>query len=77
MEPNLTIYEIAVRYSIMAMFTGVGAGLTSFDGFLNVLGFIFMVIGILFFLMSVLGFDPTKGANKEAQAKGKEDFIEQ
>lgn len=77
MEPNLTIYEIAVRYTIMALFTGIGAGLTSFDGFVGTLGYIFMVIGVVFFLMSILGFDPTKGENKEAQAQSKEDFIEQ
>lgn len=77
MEPNLNIYNIAVRYTIMALFTGIGAGLTSFDGFVGTLGFVFMVIGVVFFLMSVLAYDPTKGDNKEELEKSKQDFIEQ
>ncbi|MDA8979648.1 hypothetical protein N9G63_01270 [Chitinophagales bacterium] len=77
MEPNLNIYNIAIRYVIMALFTGVGAGLTSFDGFINTLGYVFMVIGVVFFLMSVLAFDPTKGDNKEAMKQSEQDFIEQ
>lgn len=74
MEQNINIYEIAVRYSIMALLMGVGAGITSFDGFLNILGYILMVIGVVFFLMSILAIDPTKGENKEALQKAKEDF---
>lgn len=77
MEPNLNIYNIAIRYIIMALFTGVGAGLTSFDGFLSTLGYVFMVIGVVVFLMSVLGYDPTKGDNTEAMKQSEQDFIEQ
>ena len=76
MEPNLTIYEIGVRYCIMALFTGIGAGLTSYDGILETLGYLSMVMGIVFFLMAILGYDPTKGANKKAKEESKQDFIE-
>ena len=61
----------------MALFTGVGAGLTSFDGFLGTLGYVSMFVGIVFFLMAILGYDPTKGANKQAKEESKQDFIDQ
>ncbi|MFT4969021.1 MAG: hypothetical protein ACI9O4_000766 [Chitinophagales bacterium] len=77
MEPNLTIYQIAIRYIIMALFTGIGAGLTSIDGFLGTLGYVFMVIGIGLFLVNILGYDPTVGKNKDGKEEAKEDFIEQ
>jgi hypothetical protein len=74
---NLNIYEIALRYVTMALLVGIGAGITSFDGFLNTLGFIMMALGMATFLVCVLGIDPFKGENKEAKAAAKQDFIEQ
>lgn len=77
MDQNITIYQIAIRYMAMALFTGIGAGLTSFDGFLNILGFVLMILGVITFLVCVLGIDPTQGENKEAKETAKKDFINQ
>lgn len=77
MDQNINIYEIALRYSAMAFFVGVGAGITSFDGIWNILGFVMMTIGVATFLVCVLGIDPFKGENKEAKEAAKQDFIEQ
>jgi hypothetical protein len=74
---NLNIYELAIRYVTMAFLVGIGAGLTSFGGFLNILGFILMSVGMLTFLICVLGMDPTKGDNKKAIDDANEDFIGQ
>lgn len=77
MDQNITIYQIAVRYSAMALLTGTGAGLTSLDGFWNILGFVLMTLGVLTFLVCVLGIDPTVGENKEAKEEAKKDFANQ
>ena len=77
MDQNLNIYEIALRYVVMALLVGIGAGITSFDGFLNTLGFVMMALGMATFLVCVLGIDPLKGENKEAKEAAKQDFIEQ
>lgn len=77
MDQNINIYEIALRYVVMALLVGVGAGITSFDGIWNILGFVMMAVGVLTFLICVLGMDPFKGENKEAIESAKEDFIGQ
>jgi hypothetical protein len=77
MDQNLTIYQIALRYVIMAFLVGIGAGITSFDGFLNILGFVMMALGMATFLVCVLGIDPFVGKNKDAKEASKQDFIEQ
>ncbi len=75
MEPNLTIYEIAVRYCLMALFVGIGAALTNPTGnWVSILGYILMVIGVIYFLMAILAYDPTKGSNKKALEEAEEDF---
>lgn len=77
MEQNLNIYQIALRYCAMALLVGVGAGISDLDGFVGILGYILMALGMITFLVCVLGMDPTQGENTEAKAAAKKDFIEQ
>lgn len=76
MEPNLNIYNIALRYIIMALLVGIGAGLTSLDGFVGTLGYVSMAFGVVYFLYCILAYDPTKGENKEALEQAAKDFME-
>ena len=77
MKMNLSIYQIALRYCAMALLVGIGAGISDFDGFLGTLGYLLMAVGILTFLIVVLGIDPTQGENEEILEEAKKDFIEQ
>lgn len=78
MEPNLNIYQIAFRYVLMALFVGCGAAMTSLDGFLSILGYLFMALGMVFFLTAILAYCPIHGAfSKDTIKEAAQDFADE
>lgn len=74
MEPNLNIYQIAATYCVMALFCGIGAALANSHSAIGILGFVFIVCGVISFLSAILAYNPFL---KNKQAEAKEDFIQQ
>lgn len=74
MNPNLDVYQIATRYTLAFLISGVGAFITNYDGFLYILGFIFIALGMAYLLSAILGMCPFKGENKEKLEAAAEDF---
>lgn len=74
MNPNLDVYQIAIRYSLSFLISGIGAFITNYDGFLHILGYILIAVGMAYLLSAILGMDPLKGENKEKLDAAAEDF---
>lgn len=74
MNPNLDVYQIATRYALSFLVSGIGAFITNYDGFLYILGYVLIAVGMALILSAILGMAPFKGSNEKAIEAAANDF---